>query len=55
MKCGWLTLRDGLIQWQHNRELLHRHGVADTTSIPSTVADSKYVSILTPSIAKFTS
>jgi hypothetical protein len=21
-KCGWLTIKDGLIQWQHSRELL---------------------------------
>ena len=54
-KCGWLTIRDGLIQWQHNRELLRRHGATDTMSIPTSVMDSKQVSIATPSIAKFSS
>lgn len=48
-------MRDGLIQWQHNRELLAKHGVTETGSIPSTVADSKYVSVMTPSVARFSS
>lgn len=53
-KCGWLTIRDGLIQWQHNRELLTKHGLnSDTISVPTTVCDSHQVSAVTPSVARF--
>lgn len=52
-KVGYLIISRGVIQWQHSRELLHRHGVAmgmdDATC--TTAKDSAHESVITPSIA----
>lgn len=50
-KCGWLIIQNGLIQWQHSRELVA--GQPDSESTPSqTTKTSQRVSVITPSVAR---
>jgi len=46
-KCGYLIFSNGVIQWQHSRELLQRHGVTmnedgEQSSVPSTIRQSDF-------------
>ena len=53
-KVGYLIIAKNLIQWQHSRELLHRHGVSvglDDSTVNS--RDPAMQSVITPSIAQF--
>lgn len=51
-KCGWLIIHNGMMQWQHSRELLASHGQDDSTTPSQTTKSSQKVSVLTPSIAQ---
>lgn len=53
-KVGYLIIAKNLIQWQHSRELLHRHGVSVGMD-DATVAtkDPLMESVITPSVAAF--
>jgi len=59
LKVGYLTINNSQIQWQHSRELLHRHKVSqsiDLSQASSVAAESArpsiMFSVMTPSIAK---
>lgn len=57
-KCGWILIKQGIIQWQHSRDLLMKYGVTtndngEMVSIPTSVQDSNQVSVETPSVARF--
>jgi len=53
-KVGYLIIAKNLIQWQHSRELLHRHGVScgvDDATV--TTRDPAMESVMTPSVAQY--
>lgn len=53
-KVGYLMIQKNLVQWQHSRELLHRHGVSvnmDDSTVRS--RDPAMLSVMTPSVAQF--
>ena len=50
-KVGYLIIARNVIQWQHSRELLHRHGVSQMDDATITTRDPAMESVITPSVA----
>ena len=53
-KVGYLIIQKNIIQWQHSRELLHRHGVTHgLDDMTITTRDPAMESVMTPSVALY--
>ena len=53
-KVGYLIIQKNIIQWQHSRELLHKHGVSHAyDEMTITTRDPAMESVMTPSVALY--